>query len=106
ITDLSQDAPHTKYDISFLILESAEKMEVVTVYNANLFRRETVETMHRRLAVIQKAFLKDETATISEIELFDEATRPAGKRVQVGLRLGGAKAEAQRENPLADVRPR
>jgi amino acid adenylation domain-containing protein/non-ribosomal peptide synthase protein (TIGR01720 family) len=106
ITDMSQDVPHTKYDISFLILESAGKMEVVTVYNANLFRRETVETMHQRLAVIQKAFLKDETRTISEIELFDEATRPAGKRVQVGLRLGGAKVESQRENPLADVRPR
>jgi amino acid adenylation domain-containing protein len=87
ITDLSQDAAHTKYDISFLIFESADRLEVVTVYDANLFRRETVETMHRRLAAIQKAFLEDEGRMLGEIELFGETTRAAGRRVEVGLRL-------------------
>ena len=104
ITDLSQDAAYAKYDISFLILESAEGLEVVTVYNAHLFRRETVEMMHRRLAAIQKAFVEDETGAISEIELFGEADRPTGKRVQVGLRLGAAKTESQPEkNPPVDA---
>nr|MDQ3745396.1 condensation domain-containing protein [Acidobacteriota bacterium] len=87
ITDLSPDAARTKYDISFLIFESDEKLEVVTVYDANLFRRETIETMHQRLAAIQKAFVEDESRTIGEIELFGETTRAAGRRVEVGLRL-------------------
>ncbi|HYY96397.1 MAG TPA: amino acid adenylation domain-containing protein, partial [Pyrinomonadaceae bacterium] len=87
ITDLSSDAARTKYDISFLIFESAEKLEVVTVYDAHLFRRETIETMHQRLAAIQKAFVEDESRTIGEIELFGETTRAAGKRIEVGLRL-------------------
>jgi non-ribosomal peptide synthetase component F/acyl carrier protein len=99
ISDLSRDIPRAKYDISFLLIESARKLEVITVYNANLFRRETIETMHQRLAVIQKQFLEDETMTISAIDLFGEATRPAGKRVRVGLRLGGAKREVAAGEP-------
>jgi amino acid adenylation domain-containing protein/non-ribosomal peptide synthase protein (TIGR01720 family) len=98
ISDLSRDPGGAKYDISFMILESARKLEVITVYNENLFRRETIETMHQRLAVIQKHFLGQETMKISAIDLFGEATRPAGKRVQVGLRLGGAKREVASHN--------
>jgi hypothetical protein len=49
--------------------------------------------MHQRLAVIQKAFLEDDGMRISDIELFGEGTRAAGKRVRVGLRLGGVSQE-------------
>jgi len=93
ITDLSQETARTKYDLSILILESSKGLEVITVYNANLFRRETIETTHRRLAIIQKAFLEDDATRISDIELFGEGTRAAGKRVRVGLRLGGVGQE-------------
>jgi non-ribosomal peptide synthetase component F len=93
ITDLSQDTARSKYDLSILILESSKGLEVITVYNANLFRRETIETMHRRLAIIQKAFLEDDGTRISDIQLFGEGSRAAGKRVRVGLRLGGVGQE-------------
>jgi hypothetical protein len=94
ITDLSQDAARAKYDLSFLILESSQRLEVTTVYNANLFRRETIETMHQRLAAIQKAFVENEAMKISDIELPGEADHQAGKRVRVGLRLGRARQES------------
>src|ERR1041385_879929 len=87
ITDLSPDAARTKYDISFLIFESAEKLEVATVYDAHLFRRETVETMHQRLAAIQKAFVEDESRTIGEIELFVETTRSEEHTSELQSRL-------------------
>ena len=80
---------------------------MVTVYNAHLFRRETIATMHQRLAAIQKAFLTDETRAISEIELFNEPARRAGNRVQVGLRLGGGKQvdPPPESNPQVDAQP-
>jgi acyl carrier protein len=93
ITDLSQDTARTKYDLSFLIIETSQRLEIVTVYNAGLFRRETIERMHKRLAVIQKAFLENEAMTISDIELSGEA-QPANPRVRVGLRLGKNKQES------------
>ncbi len=93
ITDLSQDTARTKYDLSFLILESSQRLEIITVYNADLFRRETVERMHQRLAVIQKAFLENEAMTISDIELSGEA-HPPSQRVRVGLRGGENRQES------------
>ncbi len=88
LTDVSTDAGRSKYDLSFLFQENDTGiLQVSIVYNSDLFRRATLDTMRERLLEIQRAFARDDRVRIDDIRLDKEIVHRDRKPVRVSLRL-------------------
>jgi acyl carrier protein len=86
ITDLAPTESATKFDLSFHITEERDRLLIRFIYNASLFKPETIVVLRERLTKIQDAFSQDPHVRIDRISLAGAATAPK-RKVRVALRL-------------------
>jgi amino acid adenylation domain-containing protein/non-ribosomal peptide synthase protein (TIGR01720 family) len=89
---LAQEDTTSKFDLSFHVVEEADTLHIALLYNADLYRDETIRTMRDRLIDIQNACLDTPDMPIASIPLTPKISVPQPK-IRVGLRLKPAVAE-------------
>ena len=69
------DTGRTKFDISLIVKEEGEEMEVVLQYRKQMYEGRMVERMVRQLERVMEAVVKDEGARVGEIEMMSKEER-------------------------------
>ena len=69
------DTGRTKFDISLIVKEEGEEMEVVLQYRKQMYEGRMVERMVRQLERVMEAVVKDEEARVGEIEMMSKEER-------------------------------
>ncbi|MEX2286658.1 MAG: amino acid adenylation domain-containing protein, partial [Planctomycetaceae bacterium] len=69
------DTGTSKFDLSFTAREERGGLSLLVEYNANLFRRDTIQRMLKHFENLLAAIVANPNQHVSELELMDEAER-------------------------------